>query len=457
MNILYLHTHDAGQCFQPYGFPVRNPHLMWFADKATTFRNAFCAAPTCSPSRAALLTGSSPHSCGMFGLAHHGFNGGFSLPDYSKHLVQYLNRYGYETVLCGIQHEACDEENIGYQRKLNDVQHTDLFGRTDYKEQIGGWDIHNANLCAAYLKERTSTAPFFLSFGMYATHRPYPVKARQINPDFLFVPSGQPDTPDVREDMAELHTALEITDCAVGIVLQALREAGLEDDTVVLFTTDHGLPLPGHKCNLTDDGIAVAMMLSFPNNPMEGKACDALVSQTDIFPTLCELAGLPCPEWVEGTSLLPVLKDGTTIHEAVFAEINYHAKPEPARCVRTQRYKYIRHYAGQQVVETGNCDPSPSKRVKMSCGWENWEQPKEELYDLVLDPQEKVNLAGLPRYQAILEQLDSLLSSWMQETGDCLPDAFPARPQTQDPVFPVFEGDYRKEFEKMMKQYASIL
>lgn len=455
MNILYLHTHDAGRCFQPYGYPVRNPHLMSFAKEATTFRSAFCAAPTCSPSRAALLTGSSPHSCGMFGLAHHGFNGGFSLPDYSRHLVQYLNRYGYETVLCGIQHEACDEEEIGYRRKLNDVQHTSLFGRTDYKEQIGGWDIHNANLCASYLKERTNKEPFFLSFGMYATHRPYPVRNPEIHPDFVSVPSGQPDTPAVREDTAELHTALEITDCAVGIVLQALREAGLENDTVVLFTTDHGLPLPGHKCNLTDDGIAVAMMLGFPHNPMKGKVSDALVSQIDVFPTLCELARLPCPEWVEGKSLLPVLREGKEIHEAVFAEINYHGMPEPARCVRTQRYQYIRHYAGEKTVETGNCDPSPSKQQKMNCGWQNWEQPAEELYDLTLDPQEKVNLAEKPEYQEIREYMSSLLASWMQETGDCLPDSFPARPQTQDPVFSVFEGDYHTELENMMKLYMA--
>ena len=454
MNILYLHTHDAGRCFQPYGYPVRNPNLMSFAEKATTFRSAFCAAPTCSPSRAALLTGSSPHSCGMFGLAHHGFNGGFSLPDYSKHLVQYLNRHGYETVLCGIQHEACDEEEIGYARKLNDVQHTDLFGTNNYSEQIGGWDIHNARLCASYLKERKEKTPFFLSFGMYATHRPYPAKREGLNPDFLSVPSGQPDTPAVREDTARMHTALEIADCAVGVVMDALREAGLENDTIVLFTTDHGLPLPGHKCTLTDDGIAVAMMLAFPGNPMRGKACGALVSQIDVFPTLCELAGLPCPEWVEGQSLIPVLAEGKEIHEAVFAEINYHVTPEPARCVRTQRYKYIRHYSQEKMVDTRNCDPSPSKQQRMSCGWENWEQPSEELYDLALDPQEKVNLAGKPEYREIRENMDRLLESWMKETKDCLPNTFPQRPQTEDPVFPVFQGDYREELRESMKAFG---
>ena len=445
MNILYLHTHDAGRCFQPYGYPAENPNLMEFAKRAVTFRHAFCASPTCSPSRAALLTGSSPHSCGMLGLAHHGFNGGFSLPDYSKHLVPFLNQHGYETVLCGIQHEACDEEDIGYRKKLNSAPHTSLFGRNDYKQQIGGWDIHNARLCASYLKERKENSPFFLSFGMYATHRPYPARKRQINPDFLMVPPGQPDTAAVREDAAELRTALEYTDYAAGIVLRALQESSLEEDTVVLFTTDHGLPLPGDKCNLTDSGTGVALLLDFPGNPRKGKACDALVSQIDVFPTLCELAGLPCPEWVEGKSLLPVLFDQTEIHDAVFSEINYHILAEPARCVRTKRYKYIRYFSPEEKVQTKNCDPSPSKKIRMECGWENWKQPREQLYDLIVDPEEKENLAGNPEYQEIQNHLIRLLARWMEETGDFLPEKLPERPQTEDPVFPVFNGDYSRE------------
>lgn len=93
MNIVYLHTHDSGKYMQPYGHAIPTPHLMELARAGTLFRNAHCAAPTCSPSRAALLTGMAPHSCGMLGLAHRGFQ----LRDYSQHLVQVLNRSGWET------------------------------------------------------------------------------------------------------------------------------------------------------------------------------------------------------------------------------------------------------------------------------------------------------------------------------------------------------------------------
>jgi arylsulfatase A-like enzyme len=114
LNILYIHTHDTGRCIQPYGYAVPTPNLQAFARQGTVFRQAFSCAPTCSPSRSALLTGKTSHSCGMLGLAHLGF----SLPDYRQHLVQYLNRCGYRTVLCGIQHEAAEEVPIGYQTVL---------------------------------------------------------------------------------------------------------------------------------------------------------------------------------------------------------------------------------------------------------------------------------------------------------------------------------------------------
>ena len=114
MNILYLHTHDTGRYIQPYGYAVSTPNLMNLAREGTLFRQAYCAGPTCSPSRAGLLTGMSPHSCGMLGLAHRGFR----LYDYHQHLARFLGDHGYETVLCGVQHEAPDPGMIGYRKNI---------------------------------------------------------------------------------------------------------------------------------------------------------------------------------------------------------------------------------------------------------------------------------------------------------------------------------------------------
>ena len=102
MNILYIHTHDSGRMVSPYGVNAPTDNLLAFARDAAVFTQAYCAGPTCSPSRAALLTGTYPHQNGMLGLAQRGFG----LTDYRRHLAQFLGRHGYHTVLCGIQHES---------------------------------------------------------------------------------------------------------------------------------------------------------------------------------------------------------------------------------------------------------------------------------------------------------------------------------------------------------------
>src|SRR3954452_13442592 len=105
-NILYLHSHDTGRSIQPYGAPIATPQLQQLAEQGVLFRQAFSASPTCSPSRAALLTGQSSHSSGMLGLAHRGF----ALHDPRQHLAHTLRAAGYRTVLTGVQHVAAPAE-----------------------------------------------------------------------------------------------------------------------------------------------------------------------------------------------------------------------------------------------------------------------------------------------------------------------------------------------------------
>ena len=115
-NILYLHSHDTGRYVQPYGHAVPTPNIQRLAEGGVLFRQAFCANPTCSPSRASLLTGKWAHSCGMLGLV----NRGFSLSDYSQHIVHTLREgAGYHSVLSGLQHVAPDPAQIGYDQILD--------------------------------------------------------------------------------------------------------------------------------------------------------------------------------------------------------------------------------------------------------------------------------------------------------------------------------------------------
>ena len=410
MNILYMHTHDSGRYLQPYGHGIPTPNLMRLATEGTIFRNAFCAAPTCSPSRAALLSGKAPHSCGMTGLAHRGFN----MDDYGQHLVQHLNRNGYETALCGIQHEAQFVESIGYQKILH---------RTELErpnEQSVEWDTDNAQQAAAYLRA-PKDKPFFLSFGLFNTHRKYPDPDDSINPDYVMPPFPVADNAAGRKDMAAYMMSASVMDRCVGTVLEALKDSGHDKDTLVLFTTDHGIAFPKMKCNLYDPGIAVALLLKYPGNPKQGKAVDALVSQVDVFPTLCDLAGLTKPDGLQGHSLVPIL-DGTmeSVREELYSEVSYHALYEPMRCIRTDRYKLIRFYDDHREILPGNIDPGPSKDFLIGHGYLSEEREPEMLFDLYLDPVERINRVADPRYADVKADLSARLARWMEETDDPL-------------------------------------
>ncbi len=213
MNIVYIHTHDTGRYIEPYGYNVPTPNLMKLAERGTLFRQAFSAAPTCSPSRAGLLTGMSPHSNGMLGLAHRGFE----LNDYNKHLVNFLKGYNFKTVLCGMQHVAPEAEMIGYDKILDNQP--DEWGAETDKE--------NAKKVADYIKNQNE-APFFLSYGMESTHLEFPELDDQVDENYVMPPATLPDNEETRKDMAGFITSAKIADYCVGTVLDALAEAGIK-------------------------------------------------------------------------------------------------------------------------------------------------------------------------------------------------------------------------------------
>ena len=178
---------------------------------------------------------------------------------------------------------------------------------------------------------------------------------------------------------------------------------------------------PDMKCTLYDSGIGVSLILKYPGNPMAGQVCDALVSHLDLYPTVCRLAGVPEPEGLQGASLLPLL-EGTAheIHPYVFSEINFHVAYEPVRCVRGQRFKYIRRYSAYDRPMPSNCDDSPAKAECAAAGFYQRRQPAELLFDLVCDPLERVNLAQELDFAAVRRQYAAILEAWMRRTGDPL-------------------------------------
>lgn len=413
MNILYIHTHDSGRYIEPYGFRVNTPNLYRLAHEGTLFRKAFCAAPTCSPSRAALLTGAYPHSNGMLGLTSRGF----SLKDPNMHLSKWLSDQGYRTALCGIQHEAAVSSSLGYDEVLLEPVEKDMYVK-DPEE----FDISCAKLAADFLhRQKDREGNFFLSCGLISTHRDFPTNNKAINADYVMPPPVLYDSPQIREDMAHYMASAEIADRATGIVLDAVKDAGLEDNTIVLFTTDHGIAFPYMKCTLYDTGIGVAFLLKYPGNPLRGKASDALVSHVDVFPTLCDLCGLQKPSWLEGTSMIDILSgENPDGRNEIFAEVSYHASYEPMRCIRTERYKLIRMFDYHDGFVPSNTDNGLSKQFMINAGMMNEKHSREQLYDLYLDPMERQNRVLDPEYADIYASLSYRLQRWMEDTNDPL-------------------------------------
>lgn len=411
LNIFLIHTHDSGRLFSPYGFDVPTPNIMNFAKKSTVFRQCFCCAPTCSPSRAAMLTGIYAHQNGMYGLAHRGFD----LFDCSQHMSFYFRKNGFNTVLCGIQHETEDASFLGY----DDIVGNQNFDMGDPYSDMSRFDMDNTDALCNYLGNYKGNKPLFVSMGFYNTHRVFPPDDGSVDPNYINVPSTLWDCVENRVDMAGYHRAVKVFDDGFGRLLEIFSKYGLWNNSIIIFTTDHGPAFPRMKCSLYDGGIGVACMIYFPGNPSSGKVCDQLISHIDLFPTLCELENLRPPEYLEGKSFVPVFFDNDfIINDSIFAEVNFHASYQPMRCIRTKRYKYIKLFYDYSGPVLSNIDECAGKTLLIDNGLRNCIDEKIQLYDLFFDPNEQHNLVGDRRYYCILSDMEKRLNGWMEKTDD---------------------------------------
>ncbi len=413
-NILYIHSHDTGRYIQPYGYDVPTPNIQKLANEGILFRQCYTTHPTCSPSRGSLLTGMHPHSNGLIGLAHRGF----SLNDYNKHIIHTLHDHGYTSALAGIQH-IVDHHGKEPHKKIG------------YKEWVAGtWDFNEMNKIVDWIEDAPEK-PFFLSVGFGETHRKFHPKNWRDNKGHVMPAEPLPDTPETRDDWVKYKETARILDEKMGMVFDALERTGLAENTLVICTTDHGIAFPRMKCNLYDGGTGIMLIMRGPGGFTGGKTADALVSNIDIFPTICELLDIDKPAWLQGTSMMPLVKgEQEEINENIYTEVNYHASYQPMRSVRTKRYKYIKHYDDRNKPVLPNCDDGPSKQLWLKSGWQDETVPSEELYDIIFDPNEQNNLVGSKEKQDILKDMRDRLQKQMENTSDPLLQGFIPAPKT---------------------------
>jgi arylsulfatase A-like enzyme len=265
--------------------------------------------------------------------------------------------------------------------------------------------------------------PFLLSVGLTETHIPFPDPDPDHYPaeDHRYVqpPSPLPDAEVTRRNMAGFIASARHMDEKYGSILEALGRRGLDERTIVCCFSDHGLQVPRNMCNLTDHGIGVYCIIRGPGGFTGGKVVDGMISLIDLIPTVYEVAEIDTPDHVEGTSLAPMVRESAATHrDATFAEVNFHAAYEPMRCVRTDRYKFIRRYDNRAKPVLPNMDDGPSKDFLLKAGWTERKRDQEMLYDLIFDPTEAENLVDRSEYADARRELSTLLDEWMAQTGD---------------------------------------
>ena len=431
-NVLLIVSDDHGYDLSCAGGKVRTPVLDALAHEGTLFTDAYASVSSCSSSRATLYTGLYSHTNGMYGLAHDVHN--FSLLDDVKTLPWMLKQAGYATALVGKLHVE-PEALLDYDAWL-------------LPEQPGNRDVAAMGHAAGrWLRER-GEQPFFLTVGYSDPHRAgdasafgntreWPEVPRQrYAPADVAIPTHLPDLPEVRADLAEYYEAVGRMDAGVGILLRELKDAGHERDTLVIYLSDNGRPFPGAKDNLYYEGIHLPLIVRAPGATQTGLRNRAMVSWIDITPTILDWARVKAPTGyrylpLPGRSILPILAESDPNGwDEVFATHSFHEINQyyPTRSLRTRKYSYFLNIEPSLAVPVASdvalsgswraitSTPGAKLGKRTLAAFEH--RPAEELYDLVADPDEVMNLADDPRHAAALVALRKRLSDWRTVTHD---------------------------------------
>ncbi len=401
---------------------VSTPNFDRVAREGVLFTQAFTAAPSCTPSRAALLTGQAPHRLEEGGNLH-----GF-LPKRYAVYPDLLEESGYV---------------VGFTGK----------GWGPGRFEPGGRSRNPAGPVFKsfdeFLQQRAGDRPFCYLFGSTDPHRPYDAGSGAesgLRPDRLQIPAFLPDTSEVRNDLLDYYFEVQRFDRQIGQILETLERSGDLERTVIVVTSDNGMPFPRAKANVYDAGARVPLAIRWPGVARAGRAIDSFVSLPDLAPTLLEAAGLTPPAAMTGRTLAPLLRgESQPGRDRVFVERERHANVRrgdlsyPVRAIRTADYLYIRNFrpdrwpAGdpQQYVAVGpfgDIDGGPSKSLLLDRQSDpaiaryfqlaTAKRPAEELYDLRRDPHQIENIAGQPEHREAQKRLRADLDRWLKETGD---------------------------------------
>ena len=442
-NIILFVTDDLSPDAGCYGVEsIKTPHIDALAKDGLRFDQAFCTTASCSASRSVILTGIHNHANAHYGHEHAYHH--FSSYGDIKSLPVRLTEAGYRTARIGKYHVAPEAvykfETVLPGNPRNAVQMANAS-----REFIAADD------------ER----PFFLYFCTSDPHRSggsvegdpykadpfgnkpesYPgVTLESFDPKDVKVHSFLPDTPTCRHELAQYYQSVSRIDQGLGKLVQILKAAGQYDNSIIIFTSDHGIAFPGAKTTLYDGGMRIPMIVRAPKCQQRGGSTEAMVSLLDMTPTILDFAGVwqePDPKKkekyaIQGRSFADVVATGkATDRDEVYASHTFHeiTMYYPMRVVRTRRYKLIWNIAyplpypfasdlweaptWQDIYQQGADALYGKRTVKAYI-----HRPQFELYDLQADPDEIHNLADNQEHQELLQSLKTKLKAFQKQTDD---------------------------------------
>lgn len=434
-NILFIIFDDWGKHAGAYGTDwVQTPNFDRIAREGVLFRNCFTSNPKCSPCRASILTGrnswQTEEACCHNGL----FPSKFAVyPDL-------LEEAGYTVGLTGKGWGPGDFKSTGFKRNPAGPSF-DQFKQEPATSGIKNNDY--ARNFEAFLKQRAPGKPFCFWMGFTEPHRAYELDSgRRAGKrlEDVDVPAYLPDIEVVRSDLLDYAVEVEWGDTQIGKALKVLEASGELDRTLVIVTSDHGMPFPRVKGQIYEDGFHLPMAMRWGEEIRPGRVVDDFINVRDLAPTYLELAGLKPHPQMSGRSLTNVLRseksgwvDASRNVMLVGKERHDLGRPYdwgyPVRAIRTPEFLYIHNYfpqrwpAGNPETDFGNCDPSPTKELLKAIGGEFYEmsfgkRPADALYRIADDPECVRNLAGDTFYQPTMVKLRDQMLAMLKEEQD---------------------------------------
>ncbi len=412
-RIIEITLNDAGRQFGCYGAAGNfTPNIDKMAEEGIRFADHFSVASVCMPSRLGILTGKYEHHTHLC----------FCDPNENT-IPKLLGAVGYRTILCGEKEHGSYKRDPRFGYTGSDIG-TDIVGFSEHWSDSASGEWIADKICE-FLQSPEADEPFFLCANLQEAHAEYWREVTHKDIDNVVFPPKLPDFPDTkasRKQFASFCKHLSEGDRAVGQILDCIRTSGKKEDTLVLFTVDHGIDFPRAKQTLYDSGINTPLILWGPSWLPAGMVVYGLSSHCDILPTLCDVAGITPPDDLDGLSLISAIETGETTREFVFFEKGWDNPNEPVRGIRTYRFKYLMNYRPGWPIPAVKSYIADVGADEYLTRFAEYIRPEEELYDVLNDPAEQNNLAGSPDYSEIKAALNKQITDIMHKNKDELLD-----------------------------------